>query len=85
MKITLLKPAKLLDDVHLTLSPEPLETREEIAAFYRDELNQVRGGDKTQRLKLGLRRAIQSKSFYKACLMGHQGVGKSTELTRLSQ
>jgi len=83
MSVDSLSLATTLDDIHLTLSPEPLETREEIEAFYRDELNQVRGGDKTQRLKLGLRRAIQGRSFYKACLMGHQGVGKSTELTRL--
>ena len=83
MSVDSLLLAETLDDVHLTLSPEPLETREEIQAFYRNELNQVRGGDKAQRLKLGLRRAIQGKSFYKACLMGHQGVGKSTELTRL--
>lgn len=83
MGVDSLSPATSLDDVHLTLSPEPLETKEEIEAFYRDDLNRVRGGDKTQRLKLGLRRAFQGKDFYKACLMGHQGVGKSTELTRL--
>jgi hypothetical protein len=78
-----LAPATTLDEVHQTLFSEPLETVAEIQAFYSDKLNQVRGGDKTRRLQLGLERAVQSKSFYKACLMGHQGVGKSTELTRL--
>ncbi len=46
-------------------------------------MNKVRGEDKIQRLKLGLKRVIDTQQYYKACLMGHTGVGKSTELTRL--
>ena len=80
MRIT---PATTLEEIHQTLLPEPLETVEEIDAFYKEELNHIRGDDKIQRLQLGLKRAFESRSFYKACLMGHQGVGKSTELTRL--
>jgi hypothetical protein len=76
-------PATCLEEIHLTLALAPLRTPEEIKAFYRDELNEVRGGDRTKRLKLGLGRAFKEKQFYKACVMGHQGVGKSTELTRL--
>ena len=49
-------PATTLEEVHLTLSPEPLATPEELKAFYKQELNQVRGGDKIGRLKLGLNR-----------------------------
>lgn len=79
-----LTQATCLDDIYLRLSPEPLTTKEELKAFYWGEINKVRGGDKTLRLKLGLQRAYQ-KEFYKACLMGHVGVGKSTELSRLIQ
>jgi len=68
----------------MTLSPKPLATPEELKAFYREEMNETRGGDKIQRLKLGLKRALASNQQYKACLMGHPGVGKSTELNRLT-
>ena len=52
-------------------------------AFYRKEINSVRGGQVVERMTLGLKRAHCSLS-YKALLMGHAGVGKSTELTRLA-
>ena len=77
-----LEPATTLDDVHKTLSPEPLMTRPEIEAFYRGRLNEVRGGDKVGDLALGLEDSWGG-GFYKGFLMGHPGVGKSTELTRL--
>ena len=80
----LLQPATSLGDVYKTLSPEPLLTPEEIQAFYRGQLNTVRGDDKVSRLALGLNRAFGG-NYYKAFLMGHPGVGKSTELTRLIQ
>ncbi len=49
------------------------------------ENNQARGDDKVKRLKLGLRRAANSnRDYFKACLMGHPGVGKSTEIARLT-
>jgi hypothetical protein len=81
--LTRLEAATTLEEIYLTLSPEPLMTEMEMKAFYRDEVNAVRGGDKIKRLKLGLQRASQGNQYYKACLMGHQGVGKSTELNRL--
>jgi hypothetical protein len=81
--LTRFEPGTTLDEIYLTLSPEPLLTQQEIDAFYREEMNEVRGGDKIQRLKLGLKRARKKQDYYKACLMGHTGVGKSTELTRL--
>ena len=81
--LTRFEPATTLDEIHLTISPEPLLTQKEIDAFYREEMNRVRGEDKIERLKLGLKRVIDTQQYYKACLMGHTGVGKSTELTRL--
>jgi hypothetical protein len=81
--LTRFEPATTLDEIHLTISPEPLLTQKEIDAFYREEMNKVRGEDRIQRLKLGLKRVIDTQQYYKACLMGHTGVGKSTELTRL--
>lgn len=74
--------ATVLDGVYKTLDPRPLVELEELRAFYRDELNPVRGGDRTRRLKLGLDRAFGG-SFYKGFLMGYAGAGKSTELSRL--
>lgn len=76
-------PAITLDDIYKTLRPQPLVTAEELAAFYRPEINQIRGGDKMQRIKLRLRRAANDGIPFKACIMGHRGVGKSTELSRL--
>jgi hypothetical protein len=81
--LTRFEPATTLEEIHLTLSPKPLTTQKEINAFYRPEMNEVRGGDKVKRLKLGLERVLEAQEYYKACVMGHPGVGKSTELTRL--
>lgn len=75
--------ATSLEDVHRTLRLVPLQAPEEIAAFYKDELNETRGGDQMKRLRLGLNRAYGDVLPFKACLMGHPGVGKSTELSRL--
>jgi len=80
----LLQPARSLDDLHKTLSPRPLITPEELEAFYRGQVNQVRGGDIVQRLELELRRAFGAL-HYKVFLMSHPGVGKSTALSRLIQ
>ena len=77
-----LEPATRLDDVYKTVSPEPLMTPPEIAAFYRGRLNEVRGGDQVGDLAMGLDDSWGA-GFYKGFLMGHPGVGKSTELTRL--
>lgn len=75
--------AETLDDAYKTLSPKPLADSEEFDAFYRDEINNVRGGQVVERMSLGLKRAFGTLP-YKALLMGHAGVGKSTELTRLA-
>ena len=76
--------AKTLDDVQKAISPEPLRTPDELQAFYRPELNQVRGRDFIGRIADDLDGA-HGGAGYKAFLMGHTGVGKSTELSRLIQ
>jgi hypothetical protein len=75
-------PATDLDQLHLTLSPEPLIGKEEFARYYRSQVNEVRGADAVAGLKQKLRQAYGTVPF-RAFLMGHPGVGKSTEITRL--
>lgn len=79
-----LKPAVKLEDVYKSLSPEPLRTQEGFKLFYREKVNEVRGGDKVSRLRFGLNSSYRGNPF-KALLTGHPGVGKSTELWRLKQ
>jgi len=78
----MLQPAAQLEDVYKTISTEPLVDEQQFRAFYRPDVNTVRGGDKVAWLRLALDWAYRG-AYYKAFLMGHSGVGKSTELTRL--
>ena len=80
--LSLDRPATRLDELHLTMRPEPLVEPEEFQKFYRSEVNDVRGEDTVARLSLKLQQAYGTLSFM-AFLMGHPGVGKSTEITRL--
>lgn len=80
---TMPKRAEKLDDAYKTLSPKPLIEPEEFKAFYKKEINMVRGSDVVKRMGLGLKRSFGTIP-YKALLMGHSGVGKSTEMTRLA-
>jgi len=66
-----------------TLYPEALETAEELRAFYKVEIQQVRGIDRTARLRICLEDAHASELTFKGFLVGHPGVGKTTELSRL--
>lgn len=75
-------PARTLVAVSKVVDPRPLTTREELEALYRSEVNAVRGEDIVRRMKLELEDALFS-SYYKAFVMGHSGVGKSTEMNRL--
>jgi hypothetical protein len=85
-KLQQIARAESLEDVDRTLSLQPLVTPEEIQAFYRNQLNETRGGDDiVGHLQLGLTKAYQRSTYFKACVMGHPGVGKSTELSRLVQ
>ena len=78
-------PATSLAEVSRTLSGEPLRTAEELAAFYRPELNPLRGEDLVAQMSVHLEDAYSTRVPYHAFLMGHPGVGKSTELTRLAE
>ncbi len=64
-------------------SPESLVRQDEFKAFYCSEINAIRGYDVVARMALGLKRS-HGATPYKALLMGHSGVGKSTEMTRLT-
>lgn len=75
-------PAKTLASISRAVVPQPLVTREELAQLYRAEVNAVRGQDLVRRMKLELEDSFFS-TFYKAFLIGHSGVGKSTEMSRL--
>ena len=77
-----LGPATDLDHLYRTLRPEPLIGLEEFRSYYRGQVNQVRGEDTVARLSLKLQQAYRSLPF-RAFLMGHPGVGKSTEVSRL--
>lgn len=77
-----LRPASSLAGLAWTLMPEPLQTQEEIAAFYRSEVAEARGTQKVAMLEVALTQSIGIGTF-RCFLAGHPGVGKSTELTRL--
>lgn len=74
--------ATRLEDIYKSVSNEPLVNKAAFEAFYCPEINALRGQDKVGLMKLGLGRAWNANP-YKAFVMGHSGVGKSTELTRL--
>lgn len=76
-------PATTLAEIPLTLHPEALETIEELQAFYKAEIQEVRGVNRTGYLKICLEDAHSAQLPFKAFLLGHPGVGKTTELSRL--
>jgi len=75
-------PAQKLADVSRVVEPQPLMTAEELRALYRPEVNAVRGEDIVLRMKIELEDSYFA-NYYKAFVMGHSGVGKSTEMSRL--
>ncbi len=75
-------PATDLDHLYLTLRPQPLVAPEDMRRYYRPQVNQVRGEDTVERLSLKLQQAYGTLPF-RGFLMGHSGVGKSTEISRL--
>src|SRR5271165_6715269 len=75
-------PATDLDHLYRTLRPEPLIAPEEFRRFYRSQVNEVRGEDTVALLSLESQQAYRTLPF-RAFLMGHSGVGKSTEISRL--
>ena len=76
-------PAERLKDILKTISNEPLTNPREFTSFYRHELNDSRGNNQIAMIKLGLQDAHYPR-FFKSFVLGHGGVGKSTELTGIS-
>jgi hypothetical protein len=72
-----------LAEISQTIQTDALETAEELRAFYKDEIQEVRGINRTEDLKICLRDAHRDNLSFKAFLLGHPGVGKTTELSRL--
>lgn len=79
---TLLRPAKTLPEMADTLLKQPLQSREEIDAFYSDKYSHARGVDRISHLGVELNRSFGKAPFH-GFVMGHPGVGKSTEISRL--
>ncbi len=75
-------PATDLNNLYRTLRPDPLEDPEEFKQFYRPQVNAVRGEDTVARLSFELQQSYRALPF-RAFVMGHPGVGKSTEISRL--
>lgn len=75
--------AKTLAELPLTLQAEALETEEEIRAYYKEEIRKLRGVDRIEQMRISLEDAHAADFPFKAFLVGHPGVGKTTELTRL--
>ena len=78
------QPATTLAEIPLTLQPEALETKQELDAFYQGDIQRLRGTDRTGEMKICLDDAHADQRPFKAFLLGHPGVGKTTELSRLS-
>ncbi len=75
-------PAATLEQLTKTLRPEPLINAQEFHRFYRPQINAVRGEDTVLTLADLLKQSYRALP-YRAFVMGHAGVGKSTEITRL--
>jgi hypothetical protein len=79
---TLLRPARTLAEIGDTLLKRPLQTSEEFEAFYSDKYGNARGVDRISHLGVELDRSFRRAPFH-GFVMGHPGVGKSTEISRL--
>ena len=78
----LLRPARTLAEIGDTLLKQPLQTREEIDAFYSEQYGRARGVNRISHLGVELARSFGRAPFH-GFVMGHPGVGKSTEISRL--
>src|SRR5579863_9861371 len=79
---TLLQPAKTLAEAAATLVKRPLETPEQFDAFYSEKYGRARGIDRFAHMRIELTRCYRGAPFH-GFVMGHPGVGKSTEISRL--
>lgn len=74
--------ATTLIEMLATLRNAPLTTSAELQAFYRGDVNAVRGSDFVDKVGLQLNVAWKGVRF-RSFLMGRSGVGKSTEVSQL--
>ena len=74
--------ATTLAEFHLAFRPEPLTEPEDIARFYRDELNELRDANWRKKMALRLKRA-KGAMYFRGSIAGHEGVGKTTEMAVL--
>lgn len=79
---SLLRPARTLSEIGDTLLKQPLETQQELDTFYSDKYGNARGVDRISHLGVELNRSFRRAPFH-GFVMGHPGVGKSTEISRL--
>lgn len=78
----LLRPARTLAEMGDTLLKQPLQSKDEFDAFYSDKYLAARGIDRTSHLQTAIGRCFHQAPFH-SFVMGHPGVGKSTEISRL--
>jgi hypothetical protein len=78
----LLRPARTLAEIGDTLLKRPLREKEELDAFYSEKYSNARGVDRISHLGVELGRSFRKAPFH-GFVMGHPGVGKSTEISRL--
>jgi hypothetical protein len=85
-KKILTRPAETVNELSITLRPEPLIDPDLQAAFYEEELNTLRGLMPTVKgLADELTQMAESGGYFKGCFYGHPGCGKTTELQRLGK
>lgn len=77
------EPAHTLDGFYSTFLPDPLRTEQERTAYY-TAMSPVRGGDRALQIARRLKLTANQNQYFKGFVLGHSGVGKSTELYRLA-
>jgi hypothetical protein len=75
--------AQTLQAMSRVMRAEPLIKPNWLEAFYRDDLNLVRGKAVMENMTYCLNMALDDEIPTKMCLLGHVGVGKSTLLAKL--
>jgi hypothetical protein len=78
----MLKKATQLSEIYGAISTKPLEETQDMAQFYSETLDTVRGNGVDTRMVLDLTNRFGGE-WLKASLAGHPGCGKTTELNRL--
>lgn len=84
-RIRRLEPATTLAEMAQTLMPDPLDSKESMDAFYVPEIQALRGLNRMGEMQLSIEDALAAQIPFKGFLLGHPGVGKTTELRHLLQ